>query len=82
MVDKDIRQCDEMKKCKNAGLKAYFLSLIHILFREEEFEGFDGAVHTSTKPFYAVSIDKVEEAKIPNPKKLAQKGEDVYKRQP
>ena len=25
MVDKDIRQCDEMKKCKNAGLKAYFL---------------------------------------------------------
>lgn len=25
MVDKDIKQCDEMKKCKNAGLKAYFL---------------------------------------------------------
>ena len=25
MVEKDIRQCDEMKKCKNAGLKAYFL---------------------------------------------------------
>ena len=25
MADKDIRQCDEMKKCKNAGLKAYFL---------------------------------------------------------
>lgn len=25
MVDKDIRQCDELKKCKNAGLKAYFL---------------------------------------------------------
>lgn len=25
MVDKDIRQCNEMKKCKNAGLKAYFL---------------------------------------------------------
>ena len=25
MVDKDIKQCDELKKCKNAGLKAYFL---------------------------------------------------------
>ena len=25
MVDKDIKQCDEMKKCKNAGFKAYFL---------------------------------------------------------
>ena len=25
MVEKDIRQCDEMKKCKNAGFKAYFL---------------------------------------------------------
>ena len=25
MVEKDIRQCNEMKKCKNAGLKAYFL---------------------------------------------------------
>lgn len=25
MVAKDIRQCNEMKKCKNAGLKAYFL---------------------------------------------------------
>ena len=25
MVDKDIKQCNEMKKCKNAGFKAYFL---------------------------------------------------------
>lgn len=25
MVDKDVRQCNEMKKCKNAGIKAYFL---------------------------------------------------------
>lgn len=25
MVDKDIKQCDELKKCKNAGFKAYFL---------------------------------------------------------
>ena len=25
MVEKDIKQCDELKKCKNTGLKAYFL---------------------------------------------------------
>ena len=25
MVDKDIKQCNEMKKCKNSGFKAYFL---------------------------------------------------------
>lgn len=25
MLDKDIKQCNEMKKCKNAGFKAYFL---------------------------------------------------------
>lgn len=25
MVDKDIKQCNEMKKCKKAGLAAYFL---------------------------------------------------------
>ena len=25
MVDKDIKQCDKLKKCKNAGFKAYFL---------------------------------------------------------
>lgn len=25
MQPKDIRQCDAMKKCKNSGLKAYFL---------------------------------------------------------
>lgn len=25
MVDKDIRQCNELKKCKNAGFEAYFL---------------------------------------------------------
>lgn len=48
---------------------------VGIVFREEEFEGFDGLVHTAVKPFYALSYDKVEEAKIPNPKKLAQKGE-------
>ena len=25
MVEKDIKQCNEMKKCKNTGFKAYFL---------------------------------------------------------
>lgn len=25
MVAKDIKQCNELKKCKNAGFKAYFL---------------------------------------------------------
>ena len=25
MVDKDIKQCNEMKKCKNAGFEAYFI---------------------------------------------------------
>lgn len=25
IVPKDIKQCNELKKCKNAGLKAYFL---------------------------------------------------------
>ena len=25
MVEKDIKQCDKLKKCKNTGLKAYFL---------------------------------------------------------
>lgn len=32
MVEKDIKQCNEMKKCKNAGLKAYFL----ICFEEHD----------------------------------------------
>lgn len=48
---------------------------VGIVFREEEFEGFDGQVHTSVKPFFAISYDKAEEANIPAPKKLAQKGE-------
>lgn len=48
---------------------------VGLVFREEEFEGQDGQVHTSVKPFFAVSYDKAEEAKIPNPKKLAEKGE-------
>lgn len=48
---------------------------VGLVFREEEFEGQDGKVHTSVKPFFAVSYDKAEEAKVPNPKKLAEKGE-------
>ena len=48
---------------------------VGLVFREEEFEGQDGQVHTSVKPFFAVSYDKAEEAKIPNPKKLTEKGE-------
>lgn len=48
---------------------------VGIVFREEEFEGFDGQVHTAVKPFFAVSAEKATEATIPNPKKLVQKGE-------
>lgn len=44
---------------------------VGIVFREEDFEGFDGQVHTSVKPFFAVSYDKAEEAKIPNKKELS-----------
>lgn len=44
---------------------------VGIVFREEEFEGFDGQVHTGVKPFFAVSYDKAEEAKIPNKKQLS-----------
>ena len=46
---------------------------VGLVFREEEFEGQDGQVHTSVKPFFAISYDK--DAKIPAPKKLAEKGE-------
>lgn len=44
---------------------------VGIVFREEEFIGTDGQVHSSAKPFYAVSYDKAEEAKIPNKKELS-----------
>lgn len=50
---------------------------VGLVFREEEFEGTDGQVHTGVKPFYAVSYEKAEEAKIPNKKTLPQKG-DAY----
>lgn len=48
---------------------------VGIVFREEEFEGQDGQIHTSVKPFFAVSYEKADEAKIPNPKKIIEKGE-------
>ena len=48
---------------------------VGFVFREEEFEGQDGQVHTAVKPFYALSYDKVEGTKIPNPKKIPEKGE-------
>ena len=44
---------------------------VGIVFREEEFLGTDGQVHTGVKPFFAVSYDKVEEQKIPNKKVLS-----------
>lgn len=48
---------------------------VGFVFREEEFEGQDGQIHTTVKPFFAISYDKTEEAKIPNKKSLPVKGE-------
>lgn len=48
---------------------------VGIVFREEDFEGFDGQVHTSVKPFFAVSTEKAKDAAVPAPKKIAPKGE-------
>lgn len=48
---------------------------VGLVFREEEFEGFDGEIKTATKPFYAISYEKAEEAKIPKTKILPEKGE-------
>ena len=44
---------------------------VGIGFREEDFLGTDGLPHTAVKPFFAVSFDKAEEAKIPNKKELS-----------
>ena len=45
---------------------------VGIVFREEDFLGqLDGQVHTAVKPFFAVSYDKAEDAKIPNKKELS-----------
>lgn len=44
---------------------------VGLVFREEDFIGTDGQVHTAVKPFFAVSYDKAEDAKIPNKKELS-----------
>ncbi len=45
---------------------------VGIVFREEDFLGqLDRQVHTAVKPFFAVSYDKAEDAKIPNKKELS-----------
>ena len=44
---------------------------VGLVFREEEFLGIDGQVHTAVKPFFAVSYDKAEESKVPAPKILS-----------
>ena len=43
---------------------------VGIVFREEEFIGQDGQIHTSVKPCYAMNYDEVENAKVPNKKTL------------
>lgn len=44
---------------------------VGIVFREEDFLGTDGLPHTAVKPFFALSIDKAEDAKVPNKKELS-----------
>lgn len=44
---------------------------VGIVFREEEFEGQDGAIKSSAKPFYAIPLEKLSEVTIPNKKTLA-----------
>lgn len=46
---------------------------VGIVFREEEFEGQDGSIHSASKPFYALSLEKIVEAKIPAKKELVKK---------
>ena len=48
---------------------------VGLVMREEEFETQMGEIKTAVKPLYAMSYDKVEEAKIPNIKKLPEKGD-------
>ena len=43
---------------------------VGIVFREEEFIGQDGQIHTAVKPCFAMNYDEVEKAKIPNRKEL------------
>lgn len=44
---------------------------VGLVFREEDFLGQDGQIHTAVKPFFAVTYDKAEEAKIPKKKELS-----------
>lgn len=44
---------------------------VGLVFREEDFIGIDGQLHTAVKPFFAVSYDKAEDAKIPNKKEIS-----------
>lgn len=45
---------------------------VGLVFREEEFIGqLDGQIHSAVKPFYAISYEKAEEAKIPNKKEIS-----------
>lgn len=44
---------------------------VGLVFREEDFIGTDGQLHTAVKPFFAVSYDKAEDAKIPNKKEIS-----------
>lgn len=52
---------------------------IGIVFRDEEFESFDGQILTSAKPFRACVYEKTEEAKIPNKKELKNKDNIIDK---
>ena len=45
---------------------------IGIVFREEDFLGQDGKIHTAVKPLRATAYDKAEEAKIPKKKTLSE----------
>lgn len=51
---------------------------IGIVMRAEEFEAMDGSVKESVKPFYAMAYEKVENAKIPNTKKLPEKSDIAF----
>ena len=50
---------------------------VGIVFREEEFMGQNGQLHTSSKPFFAAPYDVVESAAVPKPLKM-QIGENTY----
>lgn len=53
---------------------------IGLVMHEEEFETQTGEVKTAVKPLYAMSYDKVEDAKIPKMKELPEKGDSFEKK--